>query len=1063
LNSDDSMDITIKNRSLNDNNIFDDLDDELTFKRDKVLKEIRGRYIYSNKSIKGGMGEIFFVLDTFMNRKIAIKELSYYKDGINTERKELGFIREALLTAELEHPSIIPIYEIGKKKSGNLYYTMKKINGETLSRLVQKQNSIEGRLNLIPDFLNICYAVAYAHEKNIIHRDIKPANIMIDKFGETTLLDWGLAKHIDTNESFMKNVTDRYELLDNGNKTINGKVVGTPSYMSPEQARGEILDNRADIYSLGAVLYYILAAHPPFKGKTVAERLDKVKNSKPLPIKNSEIPKDLIAIVEKSMAKDKEQRYNSSIELIEDIKRYLSNKKVKVYDYSFGEIIKKTAKNNIVAFSSILIIFFTLIISFILVYNSYNKEKIAIKKFKKSLIEEKLANQEANYNFSVSLLEKAISLIKEYRINESEIYASGAITYIKKNKLVKQDSKNFNIFKKAKSILYQTNIKTNFEFKGFIRNNSDIYKLQTSRDGKYLIAIGRDGWVNIWTIKDYKKIFKKRFNSYVTSIDINNDNKKIVIVERNSHIHLWDIVNNKEIKKIFIPFDKQEFIAKYSLDNKFIISSGKSGDIVIRDANTLVEKRRLLAHKNIVMNIFMLKNKNKNILITHDYKNNLIIWNFDTRKILKHFKNIVSLIRSFAISKDGHFLIISLENGEIKVLNISTGKFIKNLKNYENFKVSMGFLNEKYLVGIREYLTIWNYKTGEVLSRMKLNKLTSLSSLAISKKYIFTSSFNKDIKIWTVNVNDKYKYDIDNKISIHNIALSKDKKYLSVLRDNNRIFLYDFKNRKLINNVIGTFRSIFSDDSKKLATVVNSNIVIYTIGDKFSQKLYFKNNKEFISSLLFIESNKLALGTTSGNIYILDLINDRILSKLKSKNIKNRIYSLTLSFDKKYLVAAGFNKNIDIWNLETMSFFKTIENKDLENCISFLDNKKLLISGKDKNIKLWDFDKLKIEKIFKGNKDWTDIIKSSVNHKDFVTISDDNTLKFWTINKDSYLLNFKLTNLKDVIFKDDKTIMVVQKNKIFFYPFVYSGFYKDKDFYENKSQLKLIGFNIVVK
>ncbi len=1075
--SDNSIDITIDSGSANSNDktvnynetnvfIYDKNDDELTFKKNKVLKEIKGRYIYSKKSIQGGMGKITFVFDSFMNRNIVIKELSYSKDRITSERKELGFIREALLTAELEHPSIIPIYEIGKKANGNLYYSMKQIKGETLSRLIHKQKKIEERLNLVTNFLNICYAIAYSHERNIIHRDIKPANIMIDKFGETILLDWGLAKHIDVNDSLIKKFTDKYDLLDNENKTINGKVVGTPSYMPPEQARGEILDKRADIYSLGAVLYYILTGHPPFKGKTIAEKLNKVKNEEPIAIKNEDIPKDLIAIVKKSMAKNKNDRYSDVGELISELKRYLSGKKVKVYDYSFFEIIKKTAKNNSVAFASVLIIFFTLIISFILVFNSYQKEKLAIERVKKSLIEEKLANQEANYNFSVSLLEKSLSLIKEYRINESEIYASGAISYIKKNNLNKTDIRNFNIFKKAKSILYQTGLKTNFEFKGFIKNNSNIYKLITSKDKKLLISAGRDGYVNIWELKTYKKIFEKKFDSFITSVDISSDNQQIAVIEKNSHIHVWDIIKNNEVKKISVPFENQDFIIKYSLNNRFLITSGRGGDIIIRNAKTLEETKRLTGHRNIVMNIIDIKKEDSELLVTHDYKNNVIVWDFSTGKILNKLNNIGSLVRSITISNDKNFIIASLENGEIRIWNLLSGKFIKSLKNYENFKVSMGIYKKKYLIAIREYLTIWNYKTGKLLSRMKLNKLTSFSSLALGKNYIFTSSFNKNIKIWKVNINDKYKYKINNHVSIHNISLSENKKYLSVLRDDNKLLLYDFKNKKLIKKSNGNAVSVFSDDNSKLATVHGtSKISIYQINknNKITENIYFRKNKEFIVSLQFLTPDKLFIGTSSGNIYLLNLKNDKIIKKLKSPNIRNRIHTMALSPDKKYLIASGFNKNIDIWNINNFTFFKTLRNNDLENCVGFTNKNDLLTSGKDRNIKLWDFKNLKIKKIFKGNQDWTNILKVSPNQEDFITISDDNTLKFWTLNEDSYLLSFKLPNIKDALFMDKNTIMVVQKNKIFLYPFKFKGFYKNQTYYENKSQLKLTGFNITAK
>ena len=1043
-------------------NLIDEATGSFTFKKDKVLKEIKGRYLYGDKSIKGGMGKITFVFDTFMNRNIVIKELISNKGDKNHKKKELGFLREALLTSELEHPSIIPIYEVGQKEDGKMYYSMKRIRGETLSNLVKDKKSVKDRLSLLPNFLNICYAIAYSHEKDIIHRDIKPQNIMIDKFGETILLDWGLARNINIDDSVLNIIVSEYDTK--SDKTISGSIVGTPSYMSPEQAKGEKLDKRSDVYSLGAVLYYILAARPAFEANSVSERLKKVINEEPLPIVNDEIPKDLIAITKKAMAKNKEERYRDISDLIEEIKRYLSGDKVMVYHYSFWEIIKKTAKSNSVAFASIIIIFITLVISFILVFNSYKKEKRAIKNFEITLKKEKKANREATYNYSVSLLQKSLSLINEKRINEAEIYASKLISYASKGK-ENNDTKINDILKEAKSVLYQANTEANFEFKGVIKNSSNIYKLVTSKDGKYLISAGRDGFVNVWDLKDYTKVFEKKFDSFIISVDITKNSENLVVVEKKSYIHIWNFKKNKQIIKKFIPIEEQIYIARYSFKDKYLITSGKGKDIIFRNPLTLDEITRIPTNKGIVFDVVIAKNKDNELLITSDFKDNIILWNIKTKEKLFELKEINSGIRAISLFNNNENLIVSLQNGKIKVWSLITGKFIREFENHENFKVSMGLFNKKYLVGIRELLTVWDTETGKVLSRMKINELTAYSALALTNKNIFTSSFNKDIKIWKLNINDKYEYKINNKIAIDSIALSNDKKYLSVLRDDNKLLLYDFRSHKLIRSVIGEKLSVFSEDSKSLATTFNNKILLYVI-DKKNRKIirkdYFQDNKEFILSLLFLRKNILAVSTSSGNIYLLDLSSNTIVNKLISNNIK-KINFMSLSDDARFLASSGLNKNIDIWNLETNKLYKVLKNKNWETVVHFTKKNKVLTSGRGKIIKLWNVNNSKIEKTFIGNKDWTTFLKVSPDKKNFITISDDNTLKFWNVKNESYLLSFKLSNLRDVIFKDNDFIIIVQDNKLLYYPFVFSGFYKDKNFYENKSQLKLDGFNIIAQ
>ncbi|HQB10957.1 MAG TPA: serine/threonine-protein kinase, partial [bacterium] len=254
------------------------------------------KYRIEDEIGRGGIGRVLIAFDEKVGREIALKELIKEDNpGSVTvapldkmKADEIRFLREAKVTGQLEHPGIVPVYEIGRKPDGNHYYTMRLVRGVTLSQAIYDAGTLQKRLRLLPHFRDICNAIAYSHSRGVIHRDIKPENIMIGEFGETVVLDWGLAKVKGEADQAEGELREELNLLkvDNIGKTLKGKAIGTPAYMSPEQANGEIseIDERSDIYSLGAVLYEILTGHAPFKGRDVKETLEMVKLNTPVEI-----------------------------------------------------------------------------------------------------------------------------------------------------------------------------------------------------------------------------------------------------------------------------------------------------------------------------------------------------------------------------------------------------------------------------------------------------------------------------------------------------------------------------------------------------------------------------------------------------------------------------------------------------------------------------------------------------------------------------------------------------------------------------------------------------------
>lgn len=280
----------------------------------------------------GGMKRIFKVKDVRTNRFVALAEL---KDQRPSEAKKNQFLREARIAAALEHPHIMPVYDLGVNNYGQPFFTMKFLRDESLYKVLKewsKRNPVYmrqyPRRTLLAAFLKICEAVAYAHSCGVIHLDIKPANIMIGAYGEVYLCDWGLAKIV--HEAEESSESPSFDATTFNDITLSGQIKGTPGFMAPEQIDRNLgrKDERTDIYALGALLYHILTLKKPLSGLPVQEILQRTLSgeiSKPSEISIDPVSKDMEAVCLKAMQPAPALRYPKVSQLIEAFEQALQN------------------------------------------------------------------------------------------------------------------------------------------------------------------------------------------------------------------------------------------------------------------------------------------------------------------------------------------------------------------------------------------------------------------------------------------------------------------------------------------------------------------------------------------------------------------------------------------------------------------------------------------------------------------------------------------------------------------------------------------------------------------
>ncbi|MGE3853295.1 MAG: WD40 repeat domain-containing serine/threonine protein kinase, partial [Planctomycetota bacterium] len=322
------------------------------------------RYDIRDEVGRGGMGRVARAFDHRTRREVALKQL-LKADAVEARAR---FLEECQITAQLEHPGIVPVHDLGIDESGRMYLSMKLVRGRSMKERVDEARAaiddgkpLESAWPLtrrLEAFRKVCDAIAFAHSRGVIHRDIKPDNVMLGDFGEVLVMDWGLARIVGTPETHHDRLvlSDRH---DNATaRTLDGAVAGTPAYMSPEQARGDIeqLDERTDVYALGAILYELLTLTAPFRGPTSWDIISDVRLGRiePADVRvRSEFgdgvtrpPRELQAVIERAMAFREDDRYRTVSALAADIDAFIAGRAVGAAAYSPWQLALKWADRN---------------------------------------------------------------------------------------------------------------------------------------------------------------------------------------------------------------------------------------------------------------------------------------------------------------------------------------------------------------------------------------------------------------------------------------------------------------------------------------------------------------------------------------------------------------------------------------------------------------------------------------------------------------------------------------------------------------------------------------------
>jgi WD40 repeat protein len=589
----------------------------------------RSRYQIVAEHARGGLGRIWKVYDREIGRMLALKEsLS------QTPSTQARFIREALTTARLEHPAIIPVHDAGRSENGESFYTMKLVAGCTLADAVSRAQSFEERMALVPRVLSVVEAIAYAHRERVLHRDLKPANILVGEFGETAVIDWGLARDLRVEESIPEELRAILSASSLGLTQV-GAVMGTPAYMPIEQARGETVDERSDVYSLGACLYCVLAGHAPYRVEGDSkEILESVKAGPPESIQSVEpkVPKDLASVVSKAMAREPRHRYPSAQALADDLRSFLSGRRVAAHRYSKLEGLSRWVGRHQALTASVGLM--------VVVVAAFS----AVASIRESALRGRAEAERFRAQRSVgSLLEQQGRLeLAHGHPRKAAVFLAEALKHAPGDEALR--------WLLAEAIRPVAAPRVRLE-----GHTKDVVSVAFSSNGRWLVSGGDDGAVRLWDVQ--RGQLERVLGTHTKGIDhvtFSRDSEWAVSSGLDNKVFVFRLdgsVPNRVID------EDAGFRIALSPDGTKLIAGAQSGDVRVRDAQTGVLIKTLKQHTDRAFSLAFSPDGTE--LIVGSWDHSISVWDLSTlerKRLLTEFDAEVSAIE---FSHDGRFVAVA--------------------------------------------------------------------------------------------------------------------------------------------------------------------------------------------------------------------------------------------------------------------------------------------------------------------------------------------------------------------------------------------------------------------
>ncbi len=690
----------------------------------------RDRYERLGEHARGGLGKITRARDRELGRSLAIKEIQ--APDVNSVAR---FVREAQITMRLEHPAIVPVHDAGRWESGEPFYAMKLVSGRTLKEVVLGKKTLEERMGLLPNIIAVVDAMAYAHDQGIIHRDLKASNVLIGAFGETIVIDWGLAKDLRRPDQPPELAYGPYRR--NGDTTVAGAVVGTPSFMPPEQARGEEVDARADVYALGALLYYALSGRAPHEGVDSAEVLSRVRAGAPIPVRElvPAVPSDLADIVGKAMARDKAARYPSAAELADDLKRFQTGQMVAAHAYSWMELAGRWVRRHR-AIAATTVLFVLVAAGALLVFGMRESRLRRVAEAERDRADQKTL---------VLLEQQGRAELQSGRPFRAAVFLSDAF---------KRNPASTTL----RALLTQAvRPMASFE-RQLLGHSHDVPDVAYSPDGTRILTASTDKTARIWSADTGALLHVLQHDGAVDAAGFSPDGKLVVTGALDDTVRIWDAASGALLRTFA---DANAYRVSFTPDGARLVIGNQTGQVRIRDALSGAVLSSLDQHRDRIYDIAYSPDRRTMAIASFD--RSVSFWDLATLSLLRVMKDFDREVSSVAYSHDGRRLITAESDVDLHVRDAATGERLMTIRMPEGAR----WPRAAFSPDDREIVTtahdgiarIWHATSGLLLRTIDMQPVGKLmqSSLRPGGRELATAGSGGSVFVWAIGDSPGYR------------------------------------------------------------------------------------------------------------------------------------------------------------------------------------------------------------------------------------------------------------------------------------------------------------------
>jgi WD40 repeat protein/serine/threonine protein kinase len=959
--------------------------------------ELGARFRILGQVAAGGMGTILRVWDEDLRRNLAMKVMHGRGRGASepgsssgsppVDPERLGrFLEEAQITGQLDHPGVVPVHDLGIDSAGRCHFTMRFVRGRELKEVLDlAREAREGwtRTKVLGVILKVCEAMAYAHSKGVVHRDLKPANIMVGRFGETYVMDWGLARVLGRHDSHDLRLKPRPEDAsamslvrtvrqdesmsnpDSPLVTMDGDVIGTPSYMAPEQARGRLeeVGPRSDVYSLGSILYYMLTGETPYvkKGERVSPHvvLTRVLEGPPVSVEKlaPQEPAELLAICAKAMAREPEDRYASMLEVADDIQAFLENRVVRAYERgSLAEFKKWVVRNRGMAagIAGMVLLSIASALGFAR-QQQLRADELSIKENETARAKERAEAEEVRAKASEDQARKNLELanLKRHEADEQAERARQSAELAKRsgyvaNLMAASFSLRLGDLGEARERLREAE----FDLRGWewrhldlrannatlarVCNFSGVEALAFHPRANRAIVLTGQGKVYIRDLAtledvpphDIQLITDVTADSLLNifsdlGMSINPEGTLVALVGRNNGVQVFDLDTGEaqpgEEGGVLAEHAMRTSAVAFSPNGRTLATGDDGGEIFLRDTLTWEVRARLLGHVGSLTCLGWSADSTR--LASGARDGGLRIWDVESGQEIRLLRGHRGAVTGCVWDADGVELYSCGEDGSVNQWDVRDGRLLRTFSGHEGPVRSIDYdpESERLVTGSDDLTArVWNVRSGRVdVLRAHVSPVRDVA-FSPGGDLVMTSEAEGTAYLWDAE-GDLAVTDLEyHRSRVNGVAFDPTGSTLASASDDGDVLLWRVETgeplRRLRDHQDPVTAVVYTPDGRSVLTASRDRSMILWDAETGSvQKIYTGFDKGLEGAVFSDDGSRIYAGGYDRLVHVVDARTTEILRRYEG--LRYPAQGVALSPDGRYLAARG-RRDALVWDLE---------------------------------------------------------------------------------------------------------------------------------------------------